>query len=684
MLKLLFMSLLLQVSVAENSKDSLSLIKYINPLICTAGDHGQTDPSANVPFGMIKAGPDTDPTNHAGYDFNADKLIGFSQNRASGVGCRGVGGNLRIFPFVNSGECFAQMDKTTEIAEAGYYGITLKNKIKCEVTAARTSAVYRFTYPKTQQAGIQIDLRSAFTVFENEEHEIIDSRIVKGWIRCSNTCNLGSYKFYYYLTFEKEPVKIIDAEGKLNILFNTKPGEEILIKVSLSSVSEKEAENNLLCEIGSKSFEEVKKLAQQSWNDFCKVIEVESTDESLKTLFYTHLYHAAQNPFSIADVSGSYGGSDGKVYQSKNGVYYSGWSMWDTFRTQLPLISILYPDVYKNMMSSLYLLYKQGKSDDPTNTESFIHIRNEHSIPVLLDAYRKGLLEEPLEDILTNMVTEAEQIEMKSPDKILEACYDFWALSEIGRETGNEDIAELFAKRSLEYRNVWNEKFKAMNENSDIMHGDGLYEGTLWQYRWFVPYDFSWVINSIGGCKETAHQLDYFFDNNLFNIGNQPDIHVPFLYYELEQPWKSQKLVRDLLLEPTVNHYGTHQKWEQPYIGKIFRNHPEGYIKEMDDDAGTMSGWFCLAAIGIYPMNIGESEFYILPSVFDSVTINLNNGNQFKIRNVKKSEKDIYIQRVDYNNEKMKKNTVTYEQIIKGGTLVLMLGEEPDKNWVAE
>jgi len=492
---------------------------------------------------------------------------------------------------------------------------------------------------------------------------------------------MGKYKFYYVLEMEQVPEKTDESDEFVDIYFKNNGDKSKTVKVGLSSVSTEEAENNLNSEIGENGFDEVLAKAEKRWEQHLGRIQVKSANDTLKTLFYTYLYHTTQTPYNIADLSGSYGGSNGKVYQSKSGSYYSGWSLWDTFRTKMPLLSILYPEQYKEMMNSMYQLYKQGKSDNPTETESFILIRNEHTIPVLLDAYRKNLLDEPLSDILPLMQHEAENLATDSPDKILETCYDWWALSEIAAETGHKDLQNEFLQTAMGYRTVWDEKFKVMGETADIMHGDGLYEGTLWQYRWFVPYDFKWNENEMGGREETVAQLDYFFGNNLFNIGNQPDIHVPFLYYELGEPSKSQKLVRDILLNPTVNYYGTHQKWDKPYIGKVFKDDPEGYIPEMDDDAGTMSAWFLLASMGLYPRNIGETSFWILPPVFDEVKIQLSENKSFKIINRKKSENEIYIQKAVLNGEPLLNSWIDYQDIQNGGTLELILGTNPSEHW---
>ena len=216
------------------------------------------------------------------------------------------------------------------------------------------------------------------------------------------------------------------------------------------------------------------------------------------------------------------------------------------------------------------------------------------------------------------------------------------------------------------------------------MHGDNLYEGTLWQYRWFVPYDLDWMINSIGNKDKTIAELDYFFQNHLFNIANEPDIHVPYLYYYLGQPWKAQKIIQDIILNPTVNYYGTHDKWEKPYIGKVFKTSPDGYMKEMDDDAGTMSSWLVLSTIGLFPVCPGIPYYWISAPLFDSITLNYTTGKKLRIRTIRKSNDDMYIQTVQLNGRKLERSWISYEEIMNGGELTIHLGTAPNGKWGTE
>ena len=258
---------------------------FVNPFIGTSDDHGQTDPSATIPFGMIKPGPETIPRGNGGYDYQSQQLKGFSQTRMSGVGCIGVGGNLLITPFVGTACKTLKMDKASETAIPGYYSVTLDNQLKVEITTGRTAAIYRFTYPATETAGIKINFKHSYGKHIAEEHSIIGDNAVKGFVRSACTCDLGSYKFYYYIEKDKSTYKPEDNDSELLWKFQTEPNEQIILKIGLSSVSAEEAEANLKKECSNQSFEQIRTNARIAWENLLGQIQVETSDEDLKTSF---------------------------------------------------------------------------------------------------------------------------------------------------------------------------------------------------------------------------------------------------------------------------------------------------------------------------------------------------------------------------------------------------------------
>ncbi len=213
------------------------------------------------------------------------------------------------------------------------------------------------------------------------------------------------------------------------------------------------------------------------------------------------------------------------------------------------------------------------------------------------------------------------------------------------------------------------------------MHGDGLYEGTLWQYRWFVPFDMKGVMEMMGGKEAFTGQLEQFFDNNLYNHGNEPDVHVPFLFNLTDKPWLSQKMVNQILTKEITQNYGTHVKWKVPYMGRIYKADPVGYMPEMDDDVGTMSAWYVLASMGIYPLCVGEPVYTLTAPVFPSVTFQLPGKKSFRILASNLTEENFYIRQAFLNGKELTRSWITHEEIVKGGTLELILGSTPSKTW---
>lgn len=652
--------------------------EYVNPFIGTATDHGQTDPAATVPFGMVKLGPDTWPAGHSGYDYNAELITGFSHTRVSGMGCNGVGGNIRVLPLIKPSEDSipkgVKYFKDTERATPGYYSVKLENNVLCEMTSTRQVGFHKYTFPESEKAQISINLLSSFSRLVSSESEINQNGYIIGRIMARGGCNKGSHKFYFALKtegLESYPEKTFYGY-KYEI--NTTKDEEIIIRTALSTVSTENAILNL--EItDDMMFSDAKSLAQQQWKEYLGVIDVETANDTLKQLFYTHLYHSLQSPFIVQDNNGEYRGTDDVIRTTISDHYY-GWSLWDTYRTKIPLISFLYTDHFKDVVSSLVRIYKQGKPDRKTTIEPFISVRMEHSLIVLLDAYRKNLFTSNIEDIYESLKTESDKLPYNSPDKILESSYEYWALSEIAYELSKEADHNYYKNKALEYKDIWKDKFLHMGDNADIMHAEGLYEGTLWQYRWFVPFDIGGIQELMGGKKHFEEQLDYFFDNSLFNMGNQPDIQVPFLYAYTDSPWKTQKLVYDILTKPMMNWYGTHNKWDEPVYRKVFQASPEGFIPEMDDDAGTMSAWFVWAAMGLYPICPGNPDLIITTPLFESIKIQLGDSHlEIVARGL--SDDAIYIQSILFNGEQYNSYFIDSNLLSKGGKLELIMGKYP-------
>ena len=308
-------------------------------------------------------------------------------------------------------------------------------------------------------------------------------------------------------------------------------------------------------------------------------------------------------------------------------------------------------------------------------------VRTEHTLITLLDFYKRGIQDFEIAPLYKKELAEINNIEETSPDKILENSYDYWALSEFANLLKLPEDQKVLRNESQEYRSTWIKYFSKMNENSDVMHGDGLYEGTIWQYRWHVQFDIRGLIELIGGRDSLAKELEYFFENNLYNHGNQPDLHAPFLFNYSSKPWLTQKWVNRILTKEMTQYYGTHEKWEEPYIGKIYKTDPKGFIPEMDDDEGTMSSWFVLASLGLYPVEVGKPEFQITTPIFRKVTINLNNGKKLEIGAPDINENNFYIQEVFLNGNKLKSTSVNHSNLKDGSKIKFILSSVPNPKW---
>ncbi len=682
---LLVISLLFAACNSQtNQQESIKKSDFVDPFMCTSGEHGHTDPAAAVPFGMVKPAPDSDPLGYSGYDFSARRVLGFSNTRFSGVGCQGVGGNLRVLPFVLTKSSqkipiSLKLDKSSEIASAGYYSVALENNVHVELTATRQVAFHKYTFPKSEYAGLVIDLASGFVGNNYEKHKIGENGIISGVISSPGICDKGNYTIYFALKVDKEGAKITSEGSKIKIEFSTLNSQEAIVHCALSVVSVQNAQANLKAQ-NNVSFASVKEDAADEWEKILSVVDIKTPDKVLKRKFYTSLYHVTQTPFIIQDQGGEYRGSDGKRYKTKQKNYFFGWSVWDTFRTKLPLLSLLYPEYYKDMMSSLGELYKQGKVNWSTPTEPFLTVRTEHSVTILLDALRKNLLNYSLEDIYPQMQVEMKNLSFKTPDKILESSYDLWSMAEIAKNLGHIDDAKTYLSKAYEYKKVWNRKFKVMGKDADIMGGAGLYQGTLWQYRWFVPFDIRGIQKMLGGKHVFEKQLDYFFANHLFNVGNEPDIQVPFLYVYTDAPWKTQKLVHQILTEPTINRYGS-RKFKKPIVREVFLDSPKGYIADMDDDAGAMAGWYVFASMGIFPVCPGKPVFALCSPLYEKTTIDVGAGKTFVIQADGVSNKNFYIQSATLNGKKLERAWIKYDEIVSGGKLIFKMGASPNKKW---
>ena len=646
-------------SVAQNTK-------YVNLFIGTSGDNGQVAPGAAAPFGMVCVCPDNDPRSHAGYDYAVTKVSGISVNRLSGVGCSGGGGNLRIRPVAPSQEL--HIKKSREKATPGYYSTAFTNGIKTELTATNAMAVERYKFPRSLSAALWIDFASTFEDVATCHYKRISETCIEGYVQAKNVCGHGRYKLYFSLN-TSHPFQLEEQKETTACLTFGKKVRSVEVRIGLSALSSELA--SWECARWEKmDFEDVKSRTADQWEKQLSAIDVKGGKKDDRVIFYTSLYRTYLSPADVSSPDGAYLGTDGKVYISEDFRYYSNWSLWDTFRTKFPLLVLTEPAKMRDMATSLIHLYATGKKDWSTGFESTPTVRTEHAVILLLDAYRKGITNLDFRKGYAGMKQEMERLPMRSPDQKMESAYDLWAMAKIAEIIGEKADSEQYRQRSVSlFEETWKKEFMNVTPAFEVMKNNGLYQGTRWQYRWAAPQYIDKMIEWVGQ-DSLRLQLTYFFDHHLYNQGNEPDIHVPYLFNRLGAPEKTQQIVRSLMTEPMIHKYGGNSEFKTPYLGKAFKNAPEGYSPEMDDDDGTMSAWYVFGAMGLYPLLVGDEYYDLTSPLFDRVLLRLTNGNVLTIQTEGRKKKDAPIKSIHFNGKKIADYRISHNELIKGGELI--------------
>ena len=646
-------------SVAQNTK-------YVNLFIGTSGDNGQVAPGAAAPFGMVCVCPDNDPRSHAGYDYAVTKVSGISVNRLSGVGCSGGGGNLRIRPVAPSQEL--HIKKSREKATPGYYSTAFTNGIKTELTATNAMAVERYKFPRSLSAALWIDFASTFEDVATCHYKRISETCIEGYVQARNVCGHGRYKLYFSLN-TSHPFQLEEQKETTACLTFGKKVRSVEVRIGLSALSSELA--SWECARWEKmDFEDVKSRTADQWEKQLSAIDIKGGRKDDRVIFYTSLYRTYLSPADVSSPDGAYLGTDGKVYISEDFRYYSNWSLWDTFRTKFPLLVLTEPAKMRDMATSLIHLYATGKKDWSTGFESTPTVRTEHAVILLLDAYRKGITNLDFRKGYAGMKQEMERLPMRSPDQKMESAYDLWAMARIAEIIGEKADSEQYRQRSVSlFEETWKKEFMNVTPAFEVMKNNGLYQGTRWQYRWAAPQYIDKMIEWVGQ-DSLRSQLTYFFDHYLYNQGNEPDIHVPYLFNRLGAPEKTQQIVRSLMTEPMIHKYGGNSEFKTPYLGKAFKNAPEGYSPEMDEDDGTMSAWYVFGAMGFYPLLVGDEYYDLTSPLFDRVLLRLTNGNVLTVQTEGRKKKDAPIKSIHFNGKKIDDYRISHNELIKGGELI--------------
>ncbi len=706
---------------------------YVNPFIGTGG-HGHTYPGAVVPFGMVQLSPDTkiDDWDHcSGYHFSDSVVLGFSHTHLSGTGI-GDYGDIRFMPFVgdlkinlgtaaepDSGYA-SRFSHNREMAEAGYYKVHLDDyNIDVELTATDRVGVQRYTFPKSDNAHVILDLKEAVTTEKilhaefliRNNHEIVGYRRTDGWA--------DDHYVFFYASFSK-PFKsygsIVDGKVykfqqgviadniKAYFDFDTEEGETIVVKTGISAVDMNGAYYNLKKEMPNWNFDSVRTVACEKWNDQLGKIIVGGGSNDDKTIFYTALYHSMLAPNIYSDADHRYRGHDNKIYTDASLVMHTVFSLWDTFRALHPLFTIIERDRTGFLINSMLDMYEKDSllpvwelAANETNC-----MIGYHSVSVITDAYIKGITTFDAHEALQAMVKTADanhfglefykkkgyipsDKEGASVSRTLEYAYDDWCIAQMAHKLGEKKIYSRFIKRAQYYKNIYDREtgfFRAKANGCFTEPFDprqvnfNLTEANTWQYNFFVPQDVNTLIDMMGGDGGFDAKLDTLFtmkseltgrkQSDITGLigqyahGNEPSHNMAYLYNFVGKPWKTQQLVNKISHE-------------------LYKNAPDGLAG--NEDCGQMSAWYVLSAMGFYPVTPGTDEYEIGTPLFDSVVINLENGHHFMIKAENRSKENFYIQSAIFNGKPYSRSYITQDMILNGGTLAFKMGSKPDKSW---
>lgn len=720
---------------SESPTTVVDPLTYVDPFIGT-GYHGHTFPGPTLPYGMVQLSPDTRLPGwdaSSGYHYSDSTIYGFSHTHLSGTGI-GDMGDILFLPYTGeeNTELLAYFDKDTEKASAGYYEVQLENYgVKAELTSTLRTGMHRYTYPAGADKKMSIDLGHILQANWGHKSlegviEVVDEKTLKGYRISSGWAH--DHPVHFYAEFST-PFQIVQArdgqhligndklEGRelqLSLSFSETSNAEVLVKVGLSSVDAEGAKKNLVEENPAWDFNQIRKDAEDNWRQALSKIEVSSQEEDVLRNFYTALYHSMVAPMLAQDVDGRYRGMDKAIHQAPAGfTNYTVFSLWDTFRALHPLMTIVDQEKTKEWVASLLKKYEQGGvlPKWPLASNYTGTMVGYPAAAMIADAIVKDIdgidIEQALEatvysseyhpETIAKMIEpRAQQLMPKHLDFIgkmgyipadsvrqsvsygLECAYYDFCISRIALKAGDQDLAEQYARRSLNYQKYfdpnwgfmrgklsngeWQEPFNPNYSDHDI---SPYVEGNAWQWSWFVPHDVSGFTALFGSEERFVAQLDSLFttssdiegENASADItgligqyahGNEPSHHVIHFYNYLGEPTKAQQRIDQVL-----------QTLYAPTPAGISGN----------EDCGAMSAWYVLNALGFYQICPGKPEYSIGRPMVDHAVLRLENGNTFEIRVQNNSTKHPYVAQVKLNGAVLDQPFFDHTTLMAGGVL---------------
>jgi predicted alpha-1,2-mannosidase len=656
--------------------------------------------------------------------------MGFSHTHLSGTGV-GDYGDIRFMPVTgdnswepgppeNPDEGYrSRFRHETEVASPGYYAVLLDDyNIKCELTVTERTGYHRYTFPEDGEASILIDLVESITsdrildagLMFLSDREVAGMRRTDGWS--------DDQHVYFHAVFS-EPFKTssVWSSGKVMAEASAFSGDSlkallsfgkgltkpIEVKVGISAVSMEGARKNLEAENKGWKFQKVMKNARKTWESELSKVKVEDPDGDAKTVFYTALYHAFIAPNLYSDVDGSYRGHDGEIHRLEEGRMYTVFSLWDTYRAAHPLFTILQPERNVEFINSMLDIYdKSGLlpvwelAANETNC-----MIGYHSVPVIVDAYMKGLRGFDTEKGLQAMIASAESRlfgldayikygyipadeEGESVSRTLEYAYDDWCIAQMAKALGNEDVYKRFIRRAQSYKNLFDPGTGFIRGKMNGMFTNPfdpaevnfmLTEANTWQYNFYVPHDITGLINLYGNERLFEKKLDEMFNAppdltgrqqaditgliGQYAHGNEPSHHMAYLYNFVGKPSKTQEIVQMIMRD-------------------LYTTGPAGLCG--NEDCGQMSAWYVLSALGFYPVTPGTDDYIIGFPIFQKAEIFFRDKT-FEISVKGEQDTESYIQNATLNGEPYPYSYLKHGELTGGGKLEFQMGPDPDDEW---
>ena len=683
--------------------------QYVNPFIGTGG-HGHVFLGANVPFGNIQAGPTQKKQGWdwcSGYHYSDSTVIGFGQMHLSGTGIGDLG-DVSLLPMTNPSQREVKFSHKAEYVRPGYYSVMLASGIRVELTATQRVAFHRYSFPADATKGyialnlaqgIGWDKMTSCKFKQESDKTITGFRMSEGWAK--------DQRVYFVAEFS-EPVKLEENErDTIGIFSVASTSQPLLVKVGISAVSVENARENLQQELPGWNFASVVSKANADWNRELSKIAIKTQDERAKRIFYTALYHTMIAPSVFSDVNGEYRGADGKTHKG-DFTDYTTFSLWDTYRAAFPLMTLIQPEMQRDLAETMLHIFKQqGKLPvwHLMGNETDCMVGNP-GIPVLVDIALKGFNVDKkavFEAVKASAMRDERGMgllkkygyipcdldpEKETVAKGLEYALADACIAKLAKQLGKIEDYKYFYKRSQSYRDFYfdkqtkfmrgvtsDHKFREPFDPFSTVHRQDDYtEGNAWQYVWLVPHDVHGLVAAFGGEKPFVSKLDSLFIVNgdmgaeaspditgligQYAHGNEPSHHILYMYNYVGQPWKGADKIRYVL-------------------SNLYHDDFDGLSG--NEDVGQMSAWYILSSVGFYQVDPAGGRYVFGSPLFDEATLNVGNGKTFRVVAHNNSSENKYIQSAKLNGKPYTRSYIDFKDIVRGGTLEFVMGNKPSQ-----